>query len=64
MRTIAVVNQKGGAGKTTTSVQLAAGLAERGWRVVACDMDAQANLTGTLMGEPSSPSTRRPCTSF
>lgn len=55
MRTIAVVNQKGGAGKTTTSVQLAAGLAERGWRVVACDMDAQANLTGTLMGEAEQP---------
>ena len=51
MYTIAVVNQKGGAGKTTTSIQLVAGLASKGHKVIACDMDAQANLTGTLMGE-------------
>ena len=51
MYTIAVVNQKGGAGKTTTSIQLVAGLASKGHKIIACDMDAQANLTGTLMGE-------------
>lgn len=51
MYTIAVVNQKGGAGKTTTSIQLVAGLQEAGYRVIACDMDAQANLTGTLLGD-------------
>lgn len=51
MYSIAVVNQKGGAGKTTTSIQLVAGLSSKGYRVVACDMDAQANLTGTLMGD-------------
>lgn len=51
MYTIAVVNQKGGAGKTTTSIQLVAGLHEKGYNVVACDMDAQANLTATLLGD-------------
>ena len=38
-------------GKTTTAIQLVAGLEEKGFRVLACDLDHQANLTMTLMGD-------------
>jgi chromosome partitioning protein len=48
MRTIAVVNQKGGCGKTTTVVNLAGALAERGARVLVVDMDPQAHATLAL----------------
>ncbi len=43
-RRIAVLNHKGGTGKTTTSISLAAGLAERGQRVLLVDTDAQGNV--------------------
>ena len=45
MKTIAVTNQKGGVGKTTTTQHVAAALGERGYRVLAIDLDPQSNLT-------------------
>jgi len=52
MRTIAIVNQKGGCGKTTTAVNLAGCLALAGDRVLLVDLDPQAHATLALGFEP------------
>src|SRR2546421_2195640 len=54
---IAVANQKGGVGKTTTTANLGASLALRGQRVLLVDLDPQGNLTSALGLDKSAEST-------
>ena len=67
MKTIAIINQKGGVGKSTTSQALAAGLSLKGYKPLLIDLDPQCNttftaacsssptITGLLLGEVSAP---------
>lgn len=53
LRTIAVISRKGGSGKTTTAVNLAAALAEAGERVLVVDLDPQGSATAALGARPA-----------
>jgi chromosome partitioning protein len=56
--TIAILNQKGGVGKTTTAVTLAYGFARKGYQVLLVDLDTQGNVADSL-GIPQSDDLRR-----
>ena len=54
METIAIINQKGGVGKSTTAAAIGTGLILKGYRVLFIDLDAQGNISHTLRAAPNS----------
>ena len=54
MQTIAIINQKGGVGKSTTAAAIGAGLILKGYKVLFIDLDAQGNISHTLRATPNS----------
>lgn len=56
MRVIAVINQKGGVGKSTTAAAIGGGLILRGYKTLFIDLDAQGNLTYSMGGQGGVPS--------
>ena len=63
MSIIAVANQKGGVGKTTTVVNLGTALARKGKTVLCIDFDPQANLTSYVACEPGEETVATPINS-
>lgn len=55
MKTISVINQKGGVGKSTTAEMLISALSLKGFKVLAIDLDAQGNLSYSLAADLTSP---------
>ena len=49
MKIIAIANQKGGVGKTPTSVDFAAGLASKGYKTLLIDLNSRRNASNTLL---------------
>lgn len=55
MKTVSVINQKGGVGKSTTAEMLVSDLSLKGFKVLAVDLDAQGNLSYSLASDSNSP---------
>lgn len=55
MKTVSVINQKGGVGKSTTAEMLISALSLKGFKVLAIDLDAQGNLSYSLAADLTSP---------
>lgn len=50
MKVVSIINYKGGVGKTTITANLAAGLSQKGYKILAIDLDPQSNLTFSFTG--------------